>query len=60
MTDLCDLVKRYRTITGACDAIAEGGATCEGPARLFKEVWEWKPQVPVDESGKVMRIAVVI
>ena len=60
MTDIFELVKQHQTITGTCDMIAEGGATCEGLARLVKDLWGRKPQVPGDEDGKVMRTAVVI
>ena len=53
-------MKKYQTITGVCDVISEGGATCEGLGRIVKELWERKPQIPGNEDGTVMRFAVVV
>ncbi len=60
VADLFDLVKRYQTITGTCDVLGEGGATCEGLAMLAKGVWGRRSEIPGNESGKVMRIAVAM
>ncbi len=54
VTDVFELVKRYLTITGTCGMIAEGGVTCEGLARISKELWDRKPEIPGNEDGKVM------
>ncbi len=58
--DIFGLAKKYQTISRTRDAISDGGATCEGFARLVKEHSERKPQTPGNEGGQVTRIAVAV
>ena len=66
LAEVADFTKRFQTVSGTVDMLAEGGATCEGLTRLAKELWDRKPQAPSSpgnpgaEPGKIARIIVVI
>ncbi len=53
-------------VTGAVDMLAEGGATCEGFAKLANQLLEREPLAPWSpgnlgaEPGKIPRIAIVV
>ncbi len=38
LAEVADCTKRYMTVFGTLDLLAEGGATCEGLTRLAKEL----------------------
>ncbi len=59
VADMLEFVRKWQTITGTCGVIPEGRATCEGLARTVKELWD-RPQIPGNEDGKVMTIAIVV